>query len=71
MNFCSEELNSMITSHQFIFEMGHIMTKSVNVLTLSLLAATFVVVNSLDPDQDRQSGFKPFETLKVFLKDFF
>ena len=70
MNFCTDELNSMITAHQFIFEMGHLMTKSVYVLTLSLLTATFVVVNSLDPDQDRQSGFKAFEILKMFLKYF-
>ena len=27
--------------------------------------------NSLDPDQDRQNGSKPFDTLIVFLNDLF
>ena len=31
---------------------------------------TFVIANSMDPDQgNRMSGSKPFDTLKVFLKE--
>ena len=53
--------------HQIVYELNYFLA------TGDFCHLLINYANSLDPDQDRQnnSGFKPFETLMVFLKVFF
>ena len=67
------ELSSMHVRNQFSHVMAYFMSVHFfdvikhHFLTLSLLWATFVICKLLGP----RSGSKPFDSLIVFLKDFF